>query len=96
MRCIANLSQIDAAKEEWRADHPDLAMSRDPTWDDMNVYLSDIWKNMKCPCGGIYILGRIDEEPQCTYSRSFSHEGLRYRHSLRPVRDSDSTATDHW
>lgn len=61
--CINNLRQIDGAKEQWALEKsiegkPSVSMA------DIAPFLKS--PNPKCPEGGVYILGKIDELPKCS------------------------------
>lgn len=62
--CINNLRQIDNAKQMWAQDNK-KADTDMPTSDDIKVYI----KNStfpKCPKGGSYSIGRVNEDPKCS------------------------------
>jgi hypothetical protein len=61
--CINYLVQINAAKLQWGLDNH-KATNDVPTWDELVPrYLP---RKYKCPLGGIYTLGRLDENPKCS------------------------------
>ncbi len=60
--CIANLRQIDAAKEQWalaekKNDGDSVTMG--------NLVDTYIRKTPECPAGGTYTLGNIGTDPTC-------------------------------
>jgi hypothetical protein len=63
-RCRRNLMQIEAAKLRWAMAHnqPTNAV---PAWKELHPYLQHI-DTPVCPAGGNYILGRLDQFPQCS------------------------------
>ena len=64
--CVANLRQIDGAKEEWA--HKNHKSTNDvPTMEDLQPWLK---RPFVCPRGGTYIPGRIDEPPRCSIGGS--------------------------
>jgi hypothetical protein len=65
---------IDAAKQTW-ASKENKTTNDVPTWDDLKPYLR-IQGLPKCPDGGIYTIGRLDEMPRCSIGGP--------RHSLPP------------
>jgi len=69
--CINHLRQLDGAKQQWALEQHKLGNDT-PTWKEIAPYVGrdpaakpqDLpW----CPQGGIYILGKVDEAPRCTY-----------------------------
>lgn len=61
--CINNLRQIDGAKEQWAHENaiegkPDVSLSQ------IAPFLTN--PNPKCPKGGVYAIGKIDDPPQCS------------------------------
>jgi len=78
--CINNLRQIDGAKNQWTLEHN--AKSNDIiTINDIRSYIErernnsfiklDAKGNLpKCPSGGIYTIGKIDEPPTCSLGTS--------------------------
>jgi hypothetical protein len=66
-RCLACLREIYTAKRDWALDHHKSAQDT-PTWADLQPYIH-IWRNpdgtLSCPKGGVYIIGRMDENPRC-------------------------------
>jgi hypothetical protein len=82
--CINNLRQIDAAKNEWALEHN--AKSNDIiTINDIRPYIErernnsfiklDAKGNLpKCPSGGIYTIGKIDEPPTCSLGTNVTPE----------------------
>jgi hypothetical protein len=60
--CINNLRQIDGAKTEWALEHHKTTNDV-PTWADIQPYCGREFP--RCPQGGIYTIGRVDEAPKC-------------------------------
>ena len=60
--CINNLRRLDGAKMQWylekRKETNDI-----PTMADISQYVLAV---PICPAGGVYTLGRIDENPRCS------------------------------
>jgi hypothetical protein len=65
--CINYLRQFDGAKQQWGLEH-NKTTNDVPSWDDIRIYikLTSSGELPKCPRGGTYTLGRIDESPRCT------------------------------
>jgi hypothetical protein len=64
--CINNLRQIDAAKQQWALEKGKKA-SDVPTEDDLKPYLSRGADEFpKCPLGGKYTIGELDQPPTCS------------------------------
>ena len=62
--CIENLSQIDAAKQQWAFEH-NKAMSDTPQEADIGTYIKgDSFP--ECPTGGTYSINNIGTDPTCT------------------------------
>lgn len=75
-RCINNLRQIDAAKNEWALEH-NAKSNNVVTINDIKPYIErernnpfiklDAKGNLpKCPSGGIYTIGKVGEPPTCS------------------------------
>jgi prepilin-type N-terminal cleavage/methylation domain-containing protein len=63
--CIANLKQIDSAKEQW-AMETHAAATATPASTDLagaGLYLK-VWP--ACPAGGTYAIGDMNTSPTCT------------------------------
>lgn len=63
--CIANLRQIDAAKEQWAMDNK-AAQGAAVAWGD--IVPDYIRKQPECPSGGTYTIGNVGTDPTCTIS----------------------------
>lgn len=63
--CIANLRQIDAAKEQWAMDNK-AAQGAAVAWGD--IVPDYIRKQPECPSGGTYTVGNVGTDPTCTVS----------------------------
>ncbi len=61
--CINNLRQIDGAKEQWALER---GKERGAEVNEMELrpYLKE-GRIPRCPEGGAYIIGRVDEVPRC-------------------------------
>ena len=74
--CINNLRLIDACKQEWGVEH---GRTNGPvSWEDIAPYLARLGEkpeSIRCPGGGTYTLGKIEELPTCTIPK----------HSLNPA-----------
>ncbi len=67
--CVNNLRQIDGAKQQWALENG--KGSKDvPTVAEISVYLGRDGKMPICPLGGIYTIGRLDEDPTCSIADS--------------------------
>ncbi len=68
--CIANLKQIAGAIEQWALEHhrnPEEVVAITDISGSESPYLKRlINRDLKCPAGGIYKLGRVGELPTCT------------------------------
>lgn len=63
--CIANLSQIESAKEEWAMEAAQPATAT-PTWSDLVTQYMKSQPN--CPSGGTYTIQTLSVRPTCTIS----------------------------
>jgi prepilin-type N-terminal cleavage/methylation domain-containing protein len=63
--CIANLRQIDAAKEQWAMDNK-AAQGAAVSW--ANLVPDYIRKQPECPSGGTYTIGNVGTDPTCSIS----------------------------
>jgi hypothetical protein len=66
--CINNLRQIKGAKEQWALEN-NKHSNGIPTGAELSVYLGNN-KMPECPLGGTYIIGRVNEDPQCSLAAS--------------------------
>jgi hypothetical protein len=63
--CIAQLKQIDGAKAVWALENKKL-ITDVPTATDLygtNAYIRD---EPKCPLGGKYVIGSVQQKPRCS------------------------------
>ena len=63
--CVANLKMIDGAKEEWAVKFK-KSTNATPIWSDLigtNRFLATF---PKCPNGGNYEVGRMNQYPTCS------------------------------
>jgi len=65
--CINNLRLIDGAKQQWALEYRKLN-SDIPTFNDLRPYVGSgaASELPRCPLGGTYIIGCIDEDPKCS------------------------------
>ena len=63
--CIANLKQIEAAKEQWAMD---TKASPTATPGDTDLYGTDLYLRAapECPSGGTYTIGDLQTRPDCS------------------------------
>ena len=69
--CTNNLRLIDSAKQMWAREKQKSVNDPKPTWEDLSDYLGRGAGNktlLKCPCGGTYTIGRLDESARCSLS----------------------------
>ncbi len=63
--CVANLKQIDIAKEAWALEHKKRAgESCEP--ESLKPHLQMAWEQIQCPSGGRYTVEAIGKHPECT------------------------------
>jgi hypothetical protein len=62
-QCLANLAQIDGAKQQWALDNH-AGKNAAPTGDAIEPYLRTWMPH--CPKGGTYTLGTIGVSPRCS------------------------------
>ena len=60
--CIANLMQIDGAKQQWALENKKQTTDT-PTMQDLAPFLKS---QMVCPAGGVYTLNEVGQEPTCS------------------------------
>jgi prepilin-type N-terminal cleavage/methylation domain-containing protein len=68
--CIANLKQIDSAKEQWAMDNQ-KATGAVVAWTDLTGatgYLKGPATGPVCPAGGTYTIGNVGTNPSCSKS----------------------------
>ena len=61
--CINNLRQIDGAKEQWALEKA-AEGSVSVSLGELAAFLKD--PNLKCPEGGVYVIGKVGEAPRCS------------------------------
>jgi len=63
--CIANLKQLDGAKQTWALENKKTgeAVPRAADLFGPTLYLRE---KPSCPSGGAYLLGRVSRKPRCT------------------------------
>jgi len=61
--CVANLKQIDGAKQVWALDTGG-ADTDTPTWGDLVP--NYIKRQPSCPSGGDYTIGAVNADPSCS------------------------------
>ena len=61
--CKLRLRMIYEAKQHW-AERNQKPGADTPTWEDLRPYLRGAVP--KCPSGGVYTIGRVDELPKCS------------------------------
>ena len=72
--CVANLKQIQAAKEMWY-----MNSSTDPALTDLVGSEKKIKTTPVCPAGGTYTVGNSTTDPSCSKGDSL---GTDYKHQL--------------
>ena len=65
--CVRQLRMLSGIKRIWAREH-NKGANDVPTWTDLRPYLG---RKPRCPQGGTYTLGRVEEPPKC------SHGGYR-------------------
>ncbi len=63
--CVANLKQIEAAKEQWAMDERKQA-TETPTWDDLVGTEKYMKARPVCPSNGTYTIGNVATSPSCS------------------------------
>jgi hypothetical protein len=63
--CIANLRQIDGAKQMWVQEHKKEATDTPPA-QELDPYLKSSFSQLKCPAGGTYTINPVGEKPTCS------------------------------
>ena len=64
--CIANLKQIDAAKEQWAMDNKAAANAADPGIAALVGAANYIKNTPSCASGGTYTVGAMGTNPVCS------------------------------
>ena len=64
--CINNLRQLDGAKQVWALTHH-KSTNDIPTMEDLQPWLK---RQLVCPKGGTYTLGRVYDPPTCSLGGS--------------------------
>lgn len=63
--CLANLKQIDSAKEDWALQNK-KRVGETPDAGDLKPLLGKSLDEIKCPAGGKYTINTIGTVPQCS------------------------------
>jgi len=65
--CVANLKQIESAKEQWAMENK-MGADDEPSEDDLLGSGGDGYMKSfpECPSGGDYTIGAISEDPACS------------------------------
>jgi len=65
--CVNNLRNIVASKQQWALEHH-KASDTLPTWADILPYMGagTAGQMPHCPDGGVYTIGRLNENPKCS------------------------------
>jgi prepilin-type N-terminal cleavage/methylation domain-containing protein len=63
--CVANLKQIEAAKEQWAMDTR-AASDATPNWNDLVGSDKYMKSQPQCPSGGNYTIGNVATLPSCS------------------------------
>jgi len=73
--CIANLRELDSAKQQWAVEHGKTNGAVCIESDIKRFVKLDSEGNLpKCPLGGIYTIGKVGENPTCSLGRTnYSH-----------------------
>jgi prepilin-type N-terminal cleavage/methylation domain-containing protein len=72
--CVANMKQIQSAKEMWYMNN-----STDPSLNDLVGSEKKIKTNPVCPAGGTYTVGDSTTDPSCSIGTTL---GSDYKHQL--------------
>ena len=83
--CVANLKQIQAAKEMWY-----MNSSTDPQLTDLVGSEKKIKTTPICPAGGTYTVGDSTTDPTCSKGSTL---GADYKHELPSATTTTTTTT---
>jgi prepilin-type N-terminal cleavage/methylation domain-containing protein len=77
--CVANLKQIDSAKQQWAMDNKKGGADSVSiaNLSGSGAYLKKV---PECPAAGSYTEGNVDSDPTCNYTKSIG--GTTYDHKL--------------
>jgi prepilin-type N-terminal cleavage/methylation domain-containing protein len=67
--CVANLKQVDGAKEQWALEQK-KAPTDSPDWADLIGSTGYIKNQPQCPTSGTYAVGDVATAPTCTISNT--------------------------
>lgn len=73
--CSSCLAQIVGAKESWAQDRG-VTSNAVPTAEDISVYIKKGFSRLKCPDGGAYSIGTLEQYPSCSYEDAHVRHGL--------------------
>jgi hypothetical protein len=77
--CLNNLRQIDGAKQQWALEKGKTNGST-VTVADIAPYIRD--GTLRCPSGGSYRIGTLEENPTCSYGTNDPPPGQKERVGL--------------
>lgn len=77
--CIANLKQIQAAKEQWAMD-TNAAPNATPTQQDLSPNYVKSWP--ACPSGGSYTINDLQNDPTCSIGVQSGCQATPKQHCL--------------
>lgn len=69
--CIANLKQIDGAKEQWALENK-KTLDTPAVVSEVNAYLRS-GQTPLCPAGGVYTYNAVGTAPQCSLEDTAGH-----------------------
>lgn len=70
--CIANLKQIDGAKQQWAIDNRKPGTDT-PTAAELYGLRNYLKREPTCPTGGIYSINEVRRDPTCSHGDSHGH-----------------------
>ncbi|MFI5386801.1 MAG: competence type IV pilus major pilin ComGC [Fimbriimonadales bacterium] len=76
--CIANLKQIDSAKEQWAMDNKAEAGAAVQMSDIVGVYMRTVAAGPSCPSGGAYTVNPVGTDPVCSLATAPELHVLAY------------------
>ncbi len=76
--CIANLKQIDSAKEQWAMDNKAASGATVNMSDIAGVYMKGPATGPVCPGGGTYTVNVVGTDPACSLSAAPNLHVLPY------------------
>jgi hypothetical protein len=79
LQCDNQMCQIDGGKTQHGVANPGLKNGDVVTPDQISPYIKGGWRDLRCPSGGQYTIGKYGETPRCSVHGT-PRSGLIYKY----------------